>query len=119
MTEPTLQAIPDEFVEDVKTALEKLYDFPALQRHALIQRLPNSSESPVPHLRRLLTEAIESLKPQMNVSLSSSAGRIYHLLHLHYVGGMTLPDTAQELGLSLRQIYRDLRRGQENVSTVL
>jgi CheY-like chemotaxis protein len=120
MTEHSLQEIPDEFIEDVKTALENLYDFPSLQRHALIRRLPNnSSESPVPHLRRLLTEAIESLKPQMSVSVRSSAGRIYHLLHLHYVGGMALAETAQELGLSLRQIYRDLRRGQENVSTIL
>jgi CheY-like chemotaxis protein len=119
MTDSPIQELPDEFIEDVKTALEKLYDFPSLQRHPLIQRLPQSNESPVPHLRRLLTEAIESLKPQSNVSLRSSAGRIYHLLHLHYVGGMALPETAQELGLSLRQIYRDLRRGQENVSTIL
>jgi CheY-like chemotaxis protein len=119
MTDSPIQELPDEFIDDVKTALENLYDFPSLQRHSLIRRLPASNESPVPHLRRLLTEAIESLKPQTNASIRSSAGRIYSLLHLHYVGGMALPDTAQELGLSLRQIYRDLRRGQENVSTIL
>src|SRR5690349_17738549 len=98
MTDSPIQELPDEFIEDVKTALENLYDFPTLQRHVLIRRLPNgSSESPVPHLRRLLTEAIESLKPQTNASVRSSAGRIYNLLHLHYVGGMALPETAQEL----------------------
>ncbi|MEL7434767.1 MAG: response regulator, partial [Chloroflexota bacterium] len=45
--------------------------------------------------------------------------RIYNLLHLHYVGGMTIQEVAQELGISVRQAYRDLKKGQDSVTSVL
>lgn len=112
--------IPSEFIEDVKSALENIYDFPALQRHPLAARIsPNSSQVPAHALRKLLTEAIETMKPENDVSVRSSGGRVYHLLHLHYIGGMTLQETANELSLSVRQVYRDLRRGQESVASLL
>jgi CheY-like chemotaxis protein len=38
---------------------------------------------------------------------------------MHYVGRLTIQQVAYEIGVSLRQAYRDLRRGQELVSAVL
>lgn len=114
--------IPEHFIEQIKNALENLYDFPVLQRHPLvnaIQEQVQSSNEPAAHrLRRELIEAIETLNPRQAVSVRSGAARIYNLMHLHYVGGMTLQESAFELGISPRQAYRDLRRGQENVAAL-
>lgn len=114
--------IPESFVDQIKDALENLYDFPVLQRHPLVTAIQAQgatiSEPPAHRLRRELIEAIETLNPKQAVSVRSGAARIYNLLHLHYVGGMTLQETAFELGISPRQAYRDLRRGQENIAAL-
>ena len=38
---------------------------------------------------------------------------------MYYVEGLNIQVTAAELGLSERQAYRDLRRGQERVAAML
>ncbi|PJF22891.1 MAG: hypothetical protein CUN56_03710 [Phototrophicales bacterium] len=111
--------MPDDFIEQVKQALENLYDFPALQKHPLAQYHQGGREPAGHQLRRELISAIETLNPGKAISARSGAARLYNLMHLHYVGGMTLQETASELGISLRQAYRDLRRGQESVSEIL
>ena len=112
--------MPDDFIEQVKQALENLYDFPALQRHPLSQHHQGDGSEPAGHrLRRELISAIETLNPGKAIAARSGAARLYNLMHLHYVGGMTLQETANDLGISLRQAYRDLRRGQESVSDIL
>lgn len=116
------QPMTDDFVEHVKKALENLYDFPTLQQNPLamtIQQASTAQTQPAAHqLRRELMEAIEELNPQQG-NTNTGAARIYNLLHLHYVGGMTVQEASHELGISQRQVYRDLRRGQENISTIM
>ncbi len=102
----------DAFVEQVKHALENIYDFPALQDHPL-------AENGGPALRRVLLEAIETLNPGPEVYFRSPHARLSNLLQLHYVEGMTIQETADELGISQRQAYRDLRKGQESVAQIL
>ncbi len=119
---PTETILPDEFIEQVKQALENLYDFPYLQRHPLAEAHKHSqnADEPIGHaLRRELIGAIDALNPGENVSVRSGASRLFNLMHLHYVGGMTLQESAFELGISARQAYRDLRRGQESVGEIL
>jgi CheY-like chemotaxis protein len=112
--------VPEEFIEQIKQALEHLYDFPFLQRHPLAEIHGHLTDEPSGHhLRRELIQAIETLNPGKSVSVRSGVARLYNLMHLHYIGGMTIQETALELGISLRQAYRDLRRGQESVSAVL
>jgi CheY-like chemotaxis protein len=115
--------VSDEFIEHVKQALENLYDFPYLQRHPLAEahkRANAPSDEPIGHaLRRELIAAIDALNPGESVSVRSGASRLFNLMHLHYVGGMTLQESAFELGISARQAYRDLRRGLESVSAML
>jgi CheY-like chemotaxis protein len=123
MSDNPTSTIPDDFIEQVKQALEHLYDFPFLQHHPLANLLPthtNGVEEPIGHrLRRELIAAIDTLNPGSTVSVRSGISRLFNLMHLHYVGGMTIQETALELGISLRQAYRDLRRGQESVSEIL
>jgi CheY-like chemotaxis protein len=111
--------LSDDFLDQVKTALENLYDFPLLHRHPLAQVFANQNEPPGHLLRREIIDAIESLHPGDHVGVRSTHARQYNLLHMHYVGGMTLQEAANDLGISLRQAYRDLRRGQESVGELL
>jgi CheY-like chemotaxis protein len=115
-------APPEEFVDRVKEALEHLYDFPFLQRHPLAGRgeaVEGPAGSAAQGLRRELMEAIETLNPGADVPFRAPHARLYNLLHLRYVEGMTVQEAANELGISLRQTYRDLRRGEESVAVVL
>jgi CheY-like chemotaxis protein len=107
----------------VKDALEHLYDFPHLQSHPLaLQGEPGQErpgETPSQRLRRELIAAIETLNPGEDVPFRAPHARLYNLLHLHHVEGMTIQEAAHELGISVRQAYRDLRRGTEGVAAVL
>lgn len=115
--------LPESFIEHVKEALEKLYDFQALRENALTRRFDAHKSDPattgVHQLRSELINAIESLNPGQNVAAHSGTVRIYNLIYMHYVGRLTIQQVAWEIGVSLRQAYRDLRRGQELVSAVL
>jgi CheY-like chemotaxis protein len=115
--------LPESFIEQVKEALEKLYDFQALQKNELAQKiaakLSDSHTTGSHQLRGQIIDAIESLNPGNNVTAQSDTVRIYSLIYMHYVGRLTIQQAAWEIGVSLRQAYRDLRRGQEQVSAVL
>lgn len=113
----------EEFVEQVKDALEHLYDFAYLQQHTLAQKNGAEPEdaagTAAQRLRRELVSVIETLNPGADVPFRSPHGRLYNVLHLRYVEGMTVHETANELGISARQAYRDLRRGEESVAAMV
>lgn len=111
----------DEFVEQIKQALENLYDLPVLNRHPLAVGAPHGavSEPQGQRLRRELINTIEALNPGKDMAQRTNAARTYHLLHMHYVSGMTLQEAANHLGISLRQAYRDLKTGCEGVAEMV
>jgi CheY-like chemotaxis protein len=112
---------PDEFVEQVKLALEHLYDFAFLQRLPLAQQMARPQNSqPLSHqLRRELITAVETLSPDARLTQETPDARMYNLLHLRYIEGITVQEAANRLGLSTRQAHRSLRRGEESVATLL
>ncbi len=116
-------APPAPFVEQVKHALEHLYDFPYLQRLPLAQAGALSAEhaghTPGQHLQHDLIAAIEALNPGRDVPFRSPRARHYNLLLLHCVEGKTVQEAAYELGVSRRQAHRDLGHGAESVAAVL
>lgn len=119
---PNDQVLPAEFVEQVKQVLEHLYDFPYLQRHPLAKELDPNDAAAQPRAQRLRREvlaAIEALSPGPGVGFRAPHARLYNLLHLRYVEGLTVQEVANELGISTRQLYRDLRRGEESVAALL
>lgn len=115
--------VPEDFLELVKQALEHLYDFPFLQRHSLAQEMmvfkENNTETAGQILRRELVSAIEAINPGSEFFFRSSVARLFNLLQLHYIEGFTIQETANELGISTRQAYRDLKRGCEGVAEIL
>ncbi|MEP6984810.1 MAG: response regulator [Chloroflexota bacterium] len=119
----TYEELQEIFIEQVKQALERLYDFQALQDNELTKQFGSqkfdAASTGTHQLRSQLIDAIESLNPGQNVAAHSGTMRIYNLIYMHYVGRLTIQQVAWEIGVSLRQAYRDLRRGQELVSAVL
>ncbi len=120
---PTGDILFEAFVEQVKQALEHLYDFAYLQQHLLARVYDNdgdlSAKTAGRQLRYELVTAIESLKPNPDVQFRASNARLYDILHLYYIENQSIQQAADELGLSERQAYRDLKRGQENVASVM
>ncbi|MBZ0306144.1 MAG: response regulator [Anaerolineae bacterium] len=118
----TDHSAPEDFIEQVKQALDHLYDFSHLQRLPLAGQVSttfSSGDSPGSTLRRELIHAIEALNPGSDVFYRSPDGRLYNLLNLHYIGRMTITEVCIELGISERQAYRDLKRGQTAIADVL
>lgn len=113
----------EAFIEQVKQVLEHLYDFAYLQQHALARVYDNegdlSAKTAGRQLRYELVTAIESLKPNPEVQFRALNSRLYDILHLYYIENQSVQQVAAELSLSERQAYRDLKRGQENVASVL
>ena len=113
----------EAFVEQVKLALDHLYDFAYLQRHSLARiydgETDMSAKTAGRQLRHELITAIEALKPHSEGHFRAPDARLYNLLHLMYIESLTIQQAAVELGLSERQAYRDLKRGQESVAEIL
>lgn len=107
---------PEAYLKQVKEALEHLYDYPYLQRHPLARA---AGEPDGQRLRRELLAVIETLSPGAATPFRAPHARLYNLLHLRYVEGLTVQEAAHELGISLRQAYRDLRHGEESVAALL
>lgn len=120
---PTVQIPPEDFIDLVKQVLEHLYDFSYLQQHPLAGEIGQDSNTesapPAQALRREVLRAIDTLNPGGAISFHSPVARLYNLLNLRYVESMTIPEAAQEMALSVRQAHRDLRRGEENVASIL
>jgi len=120
--EPHSVGVPEEFIEQIKQVLEHLYDFPYLQRHPLAQGsilTESSNEPPAQRLRRETLTAVEALSPGPGVAFRAPHARLHSLLHFRYVEGLTVQEAAHELGISLRQAYRDLRHGEESIAAIL
>jgi len=114
--------LPQALVEHVKDALEHIYDLNYLQHHPLAQEDeagPEASKIVGQRLRQDLAAAIEALNPGAGVPFRAPQARPYNMVRLHYMHGMTVQEAAHELGISVRQAYRDLRRGEQSVATAL
>jgi CheY-like chemotaxis protein len=114
---------PESFTEQVKNALEHLYDLSYLQHHPLLPEIQPGVGQPAEiagqRLRRELAAAIEALNPGKDVPPHTSSARLYNLLVLHYMQGITIRNCAYDLSISERQAYRGLRQGEQCVAEVL
>ena len=92
---------------ELRRALYHLYDPAELRRNGLVGRFGLEQNSdPASALRRLLTEAIEALKPAPSVPAHANAWRIYHVLFQRFSEQFTQREVATDLGLSIRQLRR-------------
>lgn len=98
----------DTFERELHYALQHLYDPKELRKSSLLALLNvQAQHSPLTALRRMLSDAIESLKPARNVPLDAYAWRIYNILTYRYVERLSQREVADDLALSVRQLRRD------------
>jgi CheY-like chemotaxis protein len=115
--------ISGDFIRQVRELLRHLYDFPYLQRQILVLPSSEIGHSPIElsgqRVRKLVLDALEKIGAEKSLPFRSSHARIYNLLRLHYIEGMEVKQVAQELGLSQRQVYRDLCSGDELIASIV
>lgn len=113
----------DDFRKQVKDALEHLYDTAHLETHPLLSHLtdtpPATRTTRAQKLRALLKDAIEQLRPQQELVAPSPEWRSYLALRYRYVQGMSQAEIESELGISLRQLQRELHKGLDALATML
>ncbi len=99
------------FESELRAALTHLYDPAALRDSRLMARLGLETRADaIVALRRLLLDAIESLKPADDVPAQSRSWRYYHILHGRFTEQLTQFEVGNDLGLSVRQLRRQEKR---------
>ncbi|WP_119070679.1 response regulator [Aggregatilinea lenta] len=118
-----LQYSHDELLQLTKDALEHFYDLTHLQSHPFAQKVRRgedaSKETRGQLLQRDLARAIDMLDSNQPRTSGSSPSRRYNIMRLRYVDMLTIQHISHEISISERQIYRDLRHGEEDLATIL
>jgi CheY-like chemotaxis protein len=104
----------------LRTALISLYD-PAVLRNSPLVRLLGADQEgdAVSRLRRILIEAIESLRPNVSTPQGSRSWRVYQILRRRYIEQLTQQPVASDLGLSIRQLQREEKLAREILADYL
>ena len=98
----------DEFLENLRDALNHLYDSAFLRRstlYALFMEYKLADD--VKSFQKILINAIATLKPDDNVPSATKAWRVYDLLFCRYVQQMTADTVADQLGIGNRHLRRE------------
>jgi CheY-like chemotaxis protein len=114
---------PAEFDRLVRDALANLYDNVALEVHPLnkvILKPPDKVSSNSALLRRVLIEAIDSLRPKdKDFLVTSQETRPYHILHDRFVEGISLVELQNRLAIGERQLRREQFRALRSLVSLL
>jgi CheY-like chemotaxis protein len=113
----------EEFRKLVKDALEHLYDTAYLEVHPLLTQVSGvttaNRSTRAQALRSILKDAVEELRPPEGLPSGSPEWRSYLVLRCRYIQGMTIGDVEDKLGLSRRQLQREIRKGLEALASML
>ncbi|MDF1512768.1 MAG: response regulator [Anaerolineae bacterium] len=100
---------PKLWLEDqLRRTLNGLYD-PGILLNNPLNQVFNMTKScnPASALRRLLTDAIESLRPTPSTPMDTQTWRVYQILRRRYIEQLTQQQVSTNLGLSVRQLQRN------------
>jgi CheY-like chemotaxis protein len=107
----------EQFLHHLRYALNHLYDPHYLHDSPLADLLGVTDRANAPAgLRRILTEAIEALKPAGSPPSQARAWRIYELLFYRYVQQFNQQEVADQLGLSVRHLRREQQIALEELA---
>ncbi|MHB0875326.1 MAG: response regulator [Anaerolineae bacterium] len=109
---------------EVHEALENLSNSVQLAQSQIVSSFPQLQSIAALNeraraLRALLLEAIEALGPHRPLPFGSVESRSYDVLTLHYIERMSVVTMAEELSLSRRQVHRDLRQAEAQLTELL
>ena len=112
----------DEFAHFVRDALNHLYDSSYLHAHPLAALLAESGSEPQLRsqaLRAALLLAIRELHPPAGVPASSPDWRLYRILELRYIEGLSPGEAMSRLALEKSRFFQEQARGVEEVTSAL
>jgi len=111
-----------EFAKWVHDALNELYDSFSLRTHPLADALRLTPGDPLQRgqsLRREILEAIGTLRPAPGVPSRSPDWRIYRILELRYLEGLTPDEVIERIALSRSHYYHEQSRALEALVSAL
>ena len=110
----------ERFLTYLRDALNHLRDPNHLRQStlAILFGVANQPDTPAA-LRRILTEAVRSLKPEVDEPAQSPAWRLYESLFYRYVQYFSQLEVAHQLGISTRQLRREQRAALEELASRL
>ncbi len=121
--QPAEPVARDQFERWVHEALARLYDTPYLQSHPLADLLlPRKAASALHRcqaLRRTLLDAIQALRPAPGTPAQSPDWRVYRILELRYIEGMSPGEAMQAMALGRSQYFREQARALDMVTALL
>jgi hypothetical protein len=111
-----------EFTDLIRDALRDYWGGPRLTEDRLVQlhvvngALAENEGNPARAVRAILTQAIESLKPEGQRSMTMTEWILYNILELRFVQGRKVRDVAQRLAMSEADLYRKQKFAIEQVA---
>lgn len=115
--------MPDAYVAQVRELLAHLYDLPHLQDLHFIKQRAAAQARPLRAtalaVKQELLELLETLNPGHGFYFRAPEARAYNIILLHYVERYTVQKAADELGISERQAYRELRLAETSLAQLL
>ncbi len=110
----------EQLTHHVRNALDHLYDPDRLRHSPLAVLLGVEGKLNTPLLlRRIMTNAIESLRPEADVPHHSPVWRAHEVLLYRYVQQFSQREVADQLGLSVRHLRREQEAALEMLATQL
>jgi CheY-like chemotaxis protein len=117
------ETMPADFVGQVRDLLAHLYDLAYLSTLAIVKERAMIQQRPLrsvaASIKQEVMDLLESLNPGHAFYFRAPEARTYHILLLHYVERHTVLKAADELGISERQAYRDLRQAETDLARLL
>jgi CheY-like chemotaxis protein len=114
--------LEQEFVEQVASAYERLYDLVYLRSHPLADLLVAGElqrKEKAWQLHRILLQVIEELDPGPQAPAFSHEWRRHRLMVLRYLDGADPQSAADQLAISRRHLYREHDAAIEAIAAVL
>ena len=112
-----------QFRNTLKDILNHLADTAYLETSNLASVLLTDEESKganrIQLLRNKISEGIDGLRPPEDIPVHVAEWRCYRILTLRYLRGLDLYRIQAELGLSQRQVQRDLKKGIDALASIL
>ncbi len=107
----------EQFITDLRSALHHLYNPDQLRRSPLIPIFGLTGKvDATSALQKILLEAIAALQPGDQELEQSSGWRVYEVLFFRYVRGYAREAIANQLGISDRQLSRELRTALDTLA---
>lgn len=114
---PSTDHLPDreEVFEQVRAALRHYWGGPGITKSNLVKltivqnNIKNDEDTPINALRNLLSDTIDSLKPEGERKMASPEWTLYNILQLRFIEKKKVRDVARRMSMSEADLYRKQR----------